>query len=157
MHMEMAKVTEAAPRSANRHELPSLANVPARIRDVAALRGLGYSYREIGRPLNITGQAVSIMLGRYRRSLKSLRKSMELCNLSSRAVNALGRHGVTSREQARSVSILELLENERNCGRKTLEEIARWMNDGHTSRQAPEFHEPLQPAMQRNGGNGRSC
>lgn len=110
--------------------------VPARIREIAALRGLGYTFREIAEPLNITPQAVSLMLSRYRRCLKSLHESMELSNLSARAVNALGRMGVKTREEARQKDVLSLLQNQRNCGRKTLEEIERWMgvtpNNGET-------------------------
>lgn len=109
-----------------------MAEVPMRVRDIATMRGLGYTYREIAEPLNISPQAVSLMLSRYRRSLKCLRQSMELCQLSSRAVNALGRHGVKTREEARNQGILEQLKNQRNCGRKTLDEIERWMNDGNT-------------------------
>lgn len=98
-----------------------------RVREVAMFRGLGYSFREIGRELGVSPQAVSIMLSRHRRSFKSLRRAMELSHLSARAVNALGRHGIRSRQEARERGALELLGGERNCGRKTLDEIARWM------------------------------
>jgi DNA-directed RNA polymerase alpha subunit len=54
---------------------------------------------------------------------------MELRGLSTRAVNALGRHGITSREQALSSEIMRLLANEKNCGRKTLAEIEAWLQD----------------------------
>ena len=54
---------------------------------------------------------------------------MELNSLSARAVNALGRHGIRTREQARQANVLELLAGERNCGRKTMDDIARWMGD----------------------------
>jgi DNA-directed RNA polymerase alpha subunit len=50
---------------------------------------------------------------------------MELASLSARAVNVLGRHGIRTREQARQTNLLERLDRERNCGRKTLDEIAR--------------------------------
>lgn len=93
------------------------------------LRGLGYSYREIARPLGVTPQAVSIMLSRHRRSIKSLRGALELNSLSARAVNALGRHGIRTREQARQANVLALLASERNCGRKTMDEIARWVEE----------------------------
>ena len=102
-------------------------NIPHRVRDIAMLRGLGYSFREIAQQLNITPQAVSLMLARHRRSLVTLKDSMELSNLSARAVNALGRHGVSTLAQAREKNILSLLQGERNCGRKTLEEIERWV------------------------------
>ena len=52
---------------------------------------------------------------------------MQLASLSARAVNVLGRHGISTREQARQTNILERLDRERNCGRKTLDEIARWI------------------------------
>lgn len=91
------------------------------------LRGLGYSFREIGRELSVSPQAVSLMLSRHRRSFKSLGEAMELSNLSARAVNVLGRHGINNRAEARQRGVLELLQNERNCGRKTLEEIGRWV------------------------------
>lgn len=101
--------------------------IPQRIAEIAMLRGLGYSYREIGRQFSVTPQAVSLMLGRHRRLLKSLGSAVELRNLSARAVNALGRHGIRTRDEARGADLLALLSNERNCGRKTIEEIARWM------------------------------
>jgi predicted transcriptional regulator len=104
-----------------------LNDVPQRVREIAMLRGLGYSFREIATPLHVSPQAVSLMLYRHRRSLQSLRGAMELSNLSARAVNALGRHGIHTREEARRREVLELLSNARNCGKKTLEEIALWV------------------------------
>jgi hypothetical protein len=59
--------------------------IPERVRQIAMLRGLGYSYRQIASPLQVTPQAVSLMLMRHRRSLKSLRDAMELNSLSARA------------------------------------------------------------------------
>lgn len=115
-----------------------LDSVPARIREIAALRGLGYTFREIAEPLNITPQAVSLMLSRYRRCLKSLHESMELSHLSARAVNSLGRLGIKSREEARQRNVLDLLQNQRNCGRKTLDEIERWMGEGREIQQVQE-------------------
>jgi predicted transcriptional regulator len=112
--------------------VPDLANVPWRVREIAMLRGLGYSYREIGRELKVTPQAVSLMLIRHRRPVKSLRQHMDLLGLSPRAVNVLARHGVTRREEARARPLLDLIKDERNCGSKTIEEIRRWM-DGEDS------------------------
>jgi len=103
--------------------------IPERVRQIAMLRGLGYSYRQIAGPLQVTPQAVSLMLMRHRRSLKSLRDAMELNSLSPRAVNVLGRHGIRTREEARQANVLALLAGERNCGRKTMDEIARWMEE----------------------------
>jgi DNA-binding NarL/FixJ family response regulator len=104
--------------------------VPHRVREIAMMRGLGYTFREIAQQLNITPQAVSLMLSRHRRALKTLNGAMELCHLSARAVNALGRHGISTREEARHRNVLQLLHGERNCGRKTLDEIERWMSEG---------------------------
>jgi len=118
------------------NSIPGPAEVPWRIREIAMLRGLGYSYREIARPLGVSPQAVSLMLSRYRRSIKSLRGAMDLENISCRAVNALARHGIRTREQARRGNVLELLQNARNCGRKTIEEIGRWIDGSPAQIQA---------------------
>jgi hypothetical protein len=112
----------------------NLETVPQRVGEIAMLRGLGYSYREIGRQFSVTPQAVSLMLSRHRRALKSLGTAVELSNLSARAVNALGRHGIKNREQARNANVLDILRDERNCGRKTLDEITHWL-DGHNGEQ----------------------
>ena len=108
----------------------TLDDVPERVRQIAMLRGLGYSYRQIAGPLHVTPQAVSLMLTRHRRSLKSLRDAMELGSLSARAVNVLGRRGIRTRDQARKANVLERLAGERNCGRKTMDEIARGLDQG---------------------------
>ena len=71
------------------------------------------------------------MLSRHLRSFQSLGEAMELSNLSARAVNVLGRHGINNLAEARQRGVLELLQNERNCGRKTLEEIGRWIGTEH--------------------------
>lgn len=112
----------------------NLEAIPQRVAEIAMLRGLGYSFREIGREFSVTPQAVSLMLSRHRRSLKSLGTAVELGNLSARAVNALGRHGIKSREEARNADVVHLLRHERNCGKKTLDEIAHWL-DGHNGGQ----------------------
>lgn len=104
-----------------------LENLPHRIRDIATLRGLGYSFREIGREFEVSPQAISLMLSRHRRALKQLKGAIELRALSARAVNALGRHGVHTREDAIRINVLALLADERNCGAKTLGEIERWL------------------------------
>jgi transposase len=100
------------------------------VRDIATLRGLGYSYREIASHLRVSPQAVSIMLARHRRKLRTLANAPSMHRLSARAVNALGRHGIADRKQAREAGVLALLAREPNCGRKTLEEIAMWMERG---------------------------
>jgi DNA-directed RNA polymerase alpha subunit len=120
--------------------LPSIDTLPARIRVIATLRGLGYSFREIGQQLSVTPQAVSLMLKRHLRSLESIDGSVDMARLSARAVNALGRHGIRSREDARRTNILPLLRYERNCGSKTYEEIERWLNES----------EPTPPGKRQN-------
>ena len=132
MDLETTVTADNCTTTATNHADPTLSELPARIRDIAALRGLGYSFREIAAPLNITPQAVSLMLSRHRRCLKSLRQSIELRQLSARAVNALGRLGIKSREEARQRDVIQLLRHQRNCGIKTLDEISRWMNDGQS-------------------------
>ena len=104
-----------------------IAGLPVRVRDIALLRGLGYSFREIGKRLGVTPQAVSLMLARHRRCLKSLSKAVEMVELSARAANALGRHKISTREGARQADVLRLLRYERNCGQKTFDEIERWL------------------------------
>jgi predicted transcriptional regulator len=103
--------------------------VPQRVREIAMLRGLGYSFQQIAEQFNVTPQAVSIMLSRHRHCLKALRGSIEMSTLSPRAVNALARHGISTREEARRLNAPGLLANARNCGGKTLEEVTRWMNE----------------------------
>ena len=107
----------------------TLEELPQRIRDIATLRGLGYTFREISKQFEVTPQAISLMLSRHRRVIKKLRGAVELAGLSPRAVNALGRHGIRSRASAFETDVLELLKGERNCGNKTLEEIRRWIHD----------------------------
>ena len=112
-----------------RAAIPSAKSIPQRVRNMAALRGLGYSYRLISEKLGISPQAVSLMLGRYQRGLGTIGEAIELQSLSCRAANALGRHGVTSRRAARERNILHLLHCEKNCGQKTIQEIEAWMNE----------------------------
>ncbi|MBE2180647.1 MAG: sigma-70 family RNA polymerase sigma factor [Chthoniobacterales bacterium] len=109
--------------------IEGLADLPQRIRDIATLRGLGYSLREIASQLDVTPQAVSLMLSRHQRALKSLGGAIDLQGLSSRAVNALGRHGISSRKQARERNVLPKLRGARNCGPKTLREIESWLGE----------------------------
>ena len=94
-------------------------------KDIKRLRHGSYADTET------TPQAVSLMLARHRKAIRSLRGALELKNLSARAVNALGRHGIRTREQARQKDVLALLNGERNCGRKTLGEIAQWIEGEH--------------------------
>lgn len=107
--------------------------LPRRVRDMATLSGLGYTQREIGALFGITPQAVSAVITRYQRAIDDLGDAVDLRGLSGRAVNALGRHGIRSREEARRRGVLELLTHEPNCGRKTREEISRWMGEDATA------------------------
>jgi len=107
--------------------MPNLEEIPLHVRNVAALRGLGYSFRQIGESYGVTPQAASVMLSRQMTKLKSLKRQSELTSLSPRAVNCLGRLGIRTREEARAISNLEYkLQNQRNCGQKTIHEILDW-------------------------------
>ena len=128
MHLQSENVAESTTMQPS-----NLDAVPQRVREIAMLRGLGYSFRQIADQLHVTPQAVSLMLSRHRRSLKSLRGAVELSHLSARAVNALGRHGIRTREEAKQRKIIDLLAGERNCGRKTLSEIEQWLSDDAAS------------------------
>lgn len=112
----------------------TLQQLPERIRDIATLRGLGYSYRKIADGFGVTPQAVSVMLSRHRHSLADLRRHPEFAELSPRAVNALAKHGIRSRAEAHGRNVSDLLQGQRNCGRKTLEEIARWLDRAEAPR-----------------------
>ncbi len=120
----------------------SLESLPRRVRDIATLRGLGYTFREIGREFEVTPQAISLMLMRHRRVLKQLRGAIELQGLSPRAVNALGRFGIRTRQDAAGRNVLDLLKSERNCGAKTRSEIERWINGDNAPYQPGETHSP---------------
>ena len=113
-----------------------LAKLPGRVRDIATLRGLGYTCMEIGRRFGITPQAVSATLARYHRRVTVLGARQDMLELSGRAVNALSRIGVNSRADALKRDVFVLLGRERNCGEKTLEEIRRWLERGEE--QSPE-------------------
>ncbi len=115
-------------------------NLPRRVRDIATLRGLGYSFREIARELEVSPQAISLTISRHRRLLKSLRGAAELHGLSSRAINALSRFGIRTRAEAANRDALTLLRGERNCGAKTLREIGRWIVTGEPAAPATEQH-----------------
>lgn len=107
--------------------------IPCRIREVALLRGLGYTFREIAHQLDVSPQAVTHMLARYRRSAESLEGTVDLQGLSARAVHALELHGIRTRSEGRNKCVLALIKQQRNCGRKTREEIADWLGEGHAA------------------------
>ena len=107
-----------------------LARLPGRVRDIATLRGLGYTCMEIGRRFGITPQAVSATLARYHRHVGDFRERQDMLELSARACNVLTRIGITTRSDARDRDIFALLRRERNCGEKTIDEIRRWLERG---------------------------
>jgi hypothetical protein len=107
-----------------------LAKLPGRVRDIATLRGLGYTCLEIGRRFGITAQAVSATLARHHRRIGDFGPDSEMLELSARAANALTRVGIERRADARGRDVFGLLRRERNCGEKTLEEIRRWLERG---------------------------
>jgi DNA-binding NarL/FixJ family response regulator len=131
MHHQTEQLSGAAESFSRRIE-----PVPQRVREIAMLRGLGYSFREIARQYHVTPQAISLMLSRHRRAMGSLRGSLELSHLSARAVNALGRHGILSRQEAIRRNALDLVKSARNCGRKTLDEISEWIGQSAGSNQS---------------------
>jgi DNA-binding CsgD family transcriptional regulator len=124
VHPPLLDRRECAPAVADR----TLAALPGRVRDVATLRGLGYSCLEIGRRLGITPQAVSATLVRHRRRVREMGGHSDLLELSARAVNALSSLGVRSRADAGGRDLLARLRHRRNCGSKTLDEISRWLD-----------------------------
>ena len=143
--METINVTEFAKSRAQHHEgngkdgafargakngLAATEEIPLRVREIAMMRGLGFSFREIGGEFGISPQAVSLMLSRHRRAAKSLGPDSPFRGLSSRAVNVLGRHAIRTRDDARARNIVAVLPQERNCGKKTAEEIERWLAAG---------------------------
>ena len=110
--------------------IPSLDDIPLHVRNVAALRGLGFTFRQIGRTFGVSPQAASIMLVRQRALMKVQSRRPELAGLSPRAVNCLGRLGIRDRAGARAFPDLEArLQNQRNCGEKTIREILDWAED----------------------------
>lgn len=108
-------------------DLPDLEEIPLHVRNLATLRGLGFSFRQISKNYGVTPQAASLMLARQKALLKSARRHSELSGLSPRAVNCLGRLGVRSKDSARTLGSLEIrLQGMRNCGQKTIREILDW-------------------------------
>lgn len=118
-----AAANEIPPKSRDK----TVEGLPARVRDMATLRGLGFTCLEIGSRFGISPQAVSVTLARHRRRHDLLDGNAEMLELSSRAANALSRIGVTTREGVRRDKVLVRLQGERNCGAKTIGEIRRWL------------------------------
>lgn len=131
--------TEIAATPVRRRRLTpdqALDSSPGRVRDIAALRGLGFTYREISQYYNVTPQAVSLLLSRHHRKMEAIGGRPLLVALSSRATTALRRLGVETREDAVAAKVLSKLAHARNCGRKTLDEIEHWMSK--TTSDAPQ-------------------
>jgi len=128
--IEISPPQSLAADRANGANIPSLDEIPLHVRNVAALRGLGFTFRQIGRTYGVTPQAASIMLARQRALMKAQGRRPELAGLSPRAVNCLGRLGIRDRAGARAMPDLEArLQNQRNCGQKTIREILDWAAD----------------------------
>jgi DNA-binding transcriptional ArsR family regulator len=114
--------------------------MPSRVREVALLRGLGYTFREIARQLDVSPQAVTHTLSRYRRSAKALEGTAELQGLSARARSFLSDLGISCRAEAHGKDVLMLLRGRANCGRKTLDEIAAWLGEECEARVVSPAH-----------------
>ena len=107
--------------------LPDPEELPRRILHIAALRGLGYPLRTIGRSYGVTPQAISVMLARHKAATRPGRSRAGLEGLSPRAVNVLGLLRIRNRADAQGVTDWEArLRGLRNCGKKTVAEIRQW-------------------------------
>lgn len=111
--------------------LPDPAELPTRTLHIAALRGLGYSLRTIGRHYRVSPQAISVMLTRHKTALRRAKPTDGMQQLSPRAINVLGRLGIRNLSDARGVTNWkERLRGLRNCGSKTEAEIQAWASGG---------------------------
>lgn len=99
-----------------------------RVRDIAALHGLGFSFREIAEHYRVTPQAVALLLNRNRRKIEAIGGLPTMAALSTRAASALRGIGITTPQEAQGRNILQKLSRARNCGAKTLAEISEWLN-----------------------------
>lgn len=131
MH-DIARPRPSKPSNPTRNARTSAATAlemsAGRVRDIAALRGLGFSYREIAEHFKVSPQAVSILLERHRRSIEAIGGAPTMAGLSTRASTALRRIGIDAPEKARGRDVLGQLQSARNCGAKTLAEIADWLS-----------------------------
>jgi hypothetical protein len=115
------------PSSGANTVLPDLDTIPLYARNIAALRGLGFTFRQIAKGYGITPQAASLTISRQRETLKTLKRQSDFTGLSPRAVSCLGRLGIKTRASARAMADLEVsLRNQRNCGQKTIREVLDW-------------------------------
>jgi hypothetical protein len=111
--------------------LPDPEELPRRILHIAALRGLGYSLRAIGRHYGVSPQAISVMLTRQKTKQRGTKSLDGMQQLSPRAVNVLGRLRIKNLSEARGVTDWrERLRGLRNCGQKTTTEICEWASGG---------------------------
>lgn len=99
-----------------------------RVRDIAALHGLGFSYREIAEHYKVTPQAISLLLIRSKRKIEAIGGVPSMATLSTRAVSALRSIGIYSPQDAQDKEVLLKLQRARNCGKKTLAEVNQWLN-----------------------------
>lgn len=136
MHDIATPMTTKQRRPGNRRATveTALAMTAGRVRDIAALRGLGFSYTEIAGYFNVSPQAISILLQRNRRNLDAIGDSIAMAGLSTRASAALRRLGIDEPEKARGRDVIGELRSARNCGTKTLEEISSWIAGARQSR-----------------------
>ena len=137
MH-DIAPPRPSKPRNPTRNTRTSAATAlemsAGRVRDIAALRGLGFSYREIADHFKVSPQAISILLERNRRNIETVGGTPAMAGLSTRASTALRRLGIDDPEQARGRDVLGQLQSARNCGTKTLNEIADWLSANGAAR-----------------------
>jgi len=117
------------PRRDSLHDeaVSQLEELPLYARNVATLRGLGFSFPQIARHYGVTPQAISVLLIRQRALFKPGQSLSGLVGLSPRATNCLGRLHIGTRAEAQICPDLrEKLQGQRNCGEKTIEEILCW-------------------------------
>jgi hypothetical protein len=107
--------------------ISNLEELPLYVRNVATLRGLGFSFPQIARHYGVTPQAISVLLTRQRALFKQGQSLSRLVGLSPRATSCLGRLRIGTRaELQKHPNLREKLRGQRNCGKKTVEEILRW-------------------------------
>ncbi|MEX1114505.1 MAG: hypothetical protein WEB53_04600 [Akkermansiaceae bacterium] len=106
---------------------PDPEDLPRRILQIAALRGLGYPLRTIGQNYGVTPQAISVLLARHKAALRAARNHAGRRGLPLRVVNVLGHLRIKDRTVTEWE---ERLRGLRNCGQKAIAEIRAWAADG---------------------------
>lgn len=93
------------------------------------MRKEGMTLAAIGERFKISGPAVSLHIRNFSKQLQREKRMPDgMGFMSSRARQALVEMGITSREQAKRVSVQEFLEKP-NLGQVTLKEIERWVGE----------------------------